>query len=67
MISAVEARIDVHSGSTRTITASYVIDATETGELLPLTGTEYVTGFESRAETGEPSAPRWRSRTTCRR
>jgi hypothetical protein len=34
-----------------------VIDATETGELLPLTGTEYVTGFESRAETGEPSAP----------
>src|SRR5690606_39904512 len=29
----------------------------ETGELLPLTGCEYVTGFESRAETGEPSAP----------
>lgn len=40
-----------------TVHASYVIDATETGELLPLTGTEYVTGFESRAETGEPSAP----------
>ncbi|WP_033106469.1 FAD-dependent oxidoreductase [Microbacterium profundi] len=40
-----------------TIYASYVVDATETGELLPLTGTEYVTGFESRAETGEPSAP----------
>lgn len=39
------------------VTASYVIDATETGELLPLTGTEYVTGFESRDETGEPSAP----------
>jgi hypothetical protein len=34
-----------------------VLDATETGELLPLTGTEFVTGFESRAETGEPSAP----------
>ncbi|MBC6460889.1 FAD-dependent oxidoreductase [Actinomadura sp. HBU206391] len=38
--------------------APYVLDATETGELLPLTGTEYVTGFESQAETGEPSAPR---------
>lgn len=37
--------------------ASYVVDATETGELLPLTGTEYVTGFESQRETGEPHAP----------
>ncbi|MFI5690700.1 FAD-dependent oxidoreductase [Kribbella sp. NPDC051586] len=40
-----------------TVTATYILDATETGELLPLTGTEYVTGFESQAETGEPSAP----------
>ena len=40
-----------------TVTATYVIDATETGELLPLSGTEYVTGFESRDDTGEPSAP----------
>lgn len=40
-----------------TITAPYVLDATETGELLPLTGTEYVTGFESQSTTGEPSAP----------
>ncbi|HEV2931079.1 MAG TPA: FAD-dependent oxidoreductase, partial [Propionibacteriaceae bacterium] len=39
------------------ITAAYVLDATETGELLPLTGCEYVTGFESRSVTGEPSAP----------
>ena len=39
------------------LTGPYVLDATETGELLPLTGTEYVTGFESRDETGEPSAP----------
>jgi len=37
--------------------ASYVIDATELGDLLPLTGTEYVTGFEAQSETGEPSAP----------
>ncbi|MER6950967.1 FAD-dependent oxidoreductase [Nonomuraea sp. NPDC000554] len=44
-------------GGEVTVTAPYVLDATETGELLPLTGTEYVTGFESQAETGEPSAP----------
>ena len=37
--------------------APYIIDATELGDLLPLTATEYVTGFESQAETGEPSAP----------
>jgi len=40
-----------------TVAAAFVIDATETGELLPLTCTEYVTGFESARETGEPSAP----------
>ncbi|WP_327091479.1 FAD-dependent oxidoreductase [Nonomuraea sp. NBC_01738] len=39
------------------IEAAYVLDATELGDLLPLTGTEHVTGFESRAMTGEPSAP----------
>ncbi|GAA2899586.1 FAD-dependent oxidoreductase [Streptosporangium fragile] len=44
-------------GGEVTAHAPYVLDATETGELLPLTGTEYVTGFESQAETGEPSAP----------
>ncbi|MEV4737129.1 MULTISPECIES: FAD-dependent oxidoreductase [unclassified Microbacterium] len=44
-------------GETVAVSAGYVLDATETGELLPLTGTAYVTGFESRAETGEPSAP----------
>jgi hypothetical protein len=35
----------------------YVLDATETGELLPLTGTEYVVGAESRHDTGEQHAP----------
>ncbi|GAA4451150.1 FAD-dependent oxidoreductase [Nibrella saemangeumensis] len=39
-----------------TITARYFVDATELGDLLPLTGTEYVTGSESQADTGEPSA-----------
>ncbi|MCE7874659.1 FAD-dependent oxidoreductase [bacterium CPR1] len=36
--------------------APYFIDATETGDLLPLGGVEYVTGAESVAETGEPHA-----------
>ena len=38
------------------ISAKYFVDATELGELLPLTETEFVTGSESRSETGEPSA-----------
>ena len=44
---------DQHSGAARTIHASYFLDATEQGDLLPLTGAEYVTGFESRKQTGE--------------
>jgi len=44
------------TGTERRVAAVYVIDATETGDLLPLTGAEYVTGFESRQMTGEPSA-----------
>jgi hypothetical protein len=39
------------------LTGSYFFDATELGDLLPLTGTEFVTGFESQKETGEPHAP----------
>ncbi|MGE0130238.1 MAG: FAD-dependent oxidoreductase [Blastocatellales bacterium] len=48
--------LDLRSGDECAVTASYFLDATELGDLLPLTGTEYVTGAESRAETGEPSA-----------
>src|SRR5690606_24759932 len=44
-------------GNLITIEAEVVIDATDTGELLPLTGTEYVTGFEAQSEHDEPSAP----------
>ncbi len=40
-----------------TLTAPYFADATELGDLLPMTGTEYVTGAESKAETGEFHAP----------
>ncbi|WP_263119984.1 FAD-dependent oxidoreductase [Cellulomonas sp. RIT-PI-Y] len=44
-------------GVTHTLTGGYVLDATETGELLALGGVEHVTGAESRAEHGEPHAP----------
>jgi hypothetical protein len=47
----------LRSGEHLRLVGSIVLDATETGELLPLTGTEYVVGSESRGQTGEPSAP----------
>jgi hypothetical protein len=40
-----------------TVRAAQYIDATELGDLLPLTGTAYVTGAEARADTGEALAP----------
>jgi len=39
-----------------TVEADYVLDATELGDLLPLTGTEYVSGAESQSDTQEPHA-----------
>jgi FAD dependent oxidoreductase len=39
-----------------TVSAKYFVDATELGDLLPLTKTEFVTGSEAQSETGEPSA-----------
>ena len=35
------------------LTAPYFVDATELGDLLPLTGTEYVTGTEAKIDTRE--------------
>ena len=46
---------DLESGEQLTITAGYVLDATEEGDLLPLTGCESVVGAESAASTGEPT------------
>jgi glycine/D-amino acid oxidase-like deaminating enzyme len=40
----------------REYSAPYILDATETGELLPLAGVEYVIGAESRSDTDEPHA-----------
>jgi hypothetical protein len=56
VVRAVTVRSLAGSG-TRTIQAKYFLDATEQGDLLPLTKTEYVTGFESSRKTAEPSAP----------
>ena len=44
------------AGQRHPVRCSFVLDATETGELLPLAGVEYVVGAESRRETGEPHA-----------
>lgn len=41
------------TGRTTELLGKYFVDATELGDLLPLTGTEFVTGAESIAETGE--------------
>jgi hypothetical protein len=48
---------NLRSGNNTVLTAPYFLDATELGDLLPLTKTEYVTGFESQKETAEPHAP----------
>ncbi len=45
-----------HEGMRSTITAKFFLDATDEGDLLPMTKTEYVTGTESQKETGEPNA-----------
>lgn len=45
------------SGNSIVLSAPYFIDATELGDLLPLTKTEFVTGSESRMDTGELHAP----------
>lgn len=46
----------VPSGRRTRIAATYVIDATELGDLLPLAGCAYVSGAEPASETGEPHA-----------
>jgi hypothetical protein len=54
-VEAVEV-LDLEGGGRRVLRAPYFADATEQGELLPLTGTEYVLGAEARSETNEPHA-----------
>jgi len=47
----------LRTGRERWLEAPFFIDATELGDLLPLTGTEFVAGCEGRAATGEPHMP----------
>src|SRR5579863_489349 len=44
---------DLETGQDRAITATYFLDATEQGDLLPLARVEYAIGSESARETGE--------------
>lgn len=55
-VSAVTVK-DLRTGRERILRAPYFIDASELGDLLPLTRTEFVAGAEGRDETGEPHAP----------
>ncbi|HET8960117.1 FAD-dependent oxidoreductase [Nocardioides sp.] len=48
--------VDTERAETVTISAEYVLDATEEGELLPMVGCEHVIGAESSNDTGEPHA-----------
>jgi hypothetical protein len=52
---AIQVRSDV-SERELTLRAPFFVDATEQGDVLPLTGTEYVFGAESKAQTSEPHA-----------
>ena len=53
--SALAYRFD--DGEVVSIRAHFYLDATETGDLLPLARVPYVAGAESKADTGEPDAP----------
>lgn len=48
--------LNLDSGNNVVLSAPYFADATEMGDLLPITGTEYVIGAESQKDTGEPHA-----------
>lgn len=48
--------LDEETGEETIVTAPYVLDATELGDLLALAGVEHVVGAESQAQTGEPHA-----------
>jgi hypothetical protein len=49
--------LDKNTGDTIVLHGRYFIDASEEGDLLALSGTEYTIGAESRKQTGEPHAP----------
>ena len=48
--------LNMETGEEETIEGDYILDATELGDLLPMAEVEYVSGFESQRDTGEPHA-----------
>ena len=48
--------MNLDSGNEVVLRSALFADATEMGDLLPMTGTEYVVGAESQKDTGEPHA-----------
>ena len=48
--------LDLDSGHDKVLSAPFFADATEQGDLLPLTKTEYAIGAEAKSETGEAHA-----------
>jgi hypothetical protein len=57
--------VDLDEGSVTRFRFSYLVDASELGDLLPLTGTDYVVGAETVAQTGEPHAQPQRPHRQC--
>ena len=49
--------VNLYTGDRVVLSGNSFVDATECGDLLPLTGTEYITGTESKGETRELHAP----------
>ncbi len=48
--------LDLETGHAKVLSAPFYADATEQGDLLPLTKTEYAVGAEAKSETGEAHA-----------
>ena len=57
--------VSQRTGNAVVLSAPYFVDATELGDLLPLTNTEFVTGAESRGETRELHAPEKADPNNC--
>ena len=57
--------VDLDAGTRTGFRFEYVLDATELGDLLPMTGAEYVVGAESVVETGEPHAQPEETKARC--
>jgi hypothetical protein len=64
MVRALRA-VDLRSDKEYILTAPYFVDATELGDLLPLTKTEFITGAESQKETRELHAPEKSDPNNC--